>query len=293
MYKSFDLQSLREIVSEWRSVGTSIALVPTMGNLHKGHLSLLSRAQELADRSVVSIFVNPIQFGEGEDYSNYPSTLEEDIEKLEEEGLDLLFAPNLTELYPGGIQEDTRISVPALSDILCGAFRPGHFSGVATVVGKLLINVQPDYALFGEKDYQQVQVIERMVRDLLFPTQIVRMPIVRETDGLAMSSRNSYLDDDSREAATTIYEALSTAVSSLLRGADIATVESSALDRLKAAGIRPEYFSVRDQDNLLPATHKDKKLVVLTAGWLGGARLIDNLSVDLSQKVVNKDNREN
>ncbi len=293
MYKSFELQSLREIVREWRSVGRTIALVPTMGNLHKGHLSLLSRAQELADRSIVSIFVNPIQFGEGEDYSNYPSTLAEDIEKLEKKGLDLLFAPNLTELYPGGTREDTRITVPALSDILCGAFRPGHFSGVATVVAKLLINVQPDYALFGEKDYQQVQVIERMVRDLLFPTEIISMPIVREPDGLAMSSRNSYLDDDSRLAAATIYETLRIAANSLLQGAEIAAVESDALDRLKVAGIRPEYFSVRNQDSLLPAKKRDKRLVVLTAGWLGRARLIDNVSVDLKKKIVDKDKMEN
>ena len=215
MITNSDLKTLRQTLRDWRREGLSIALVPTMGNLHDGHISLLARAREIADRSVVSIFVNPIQFGRGEDYERYPSTLDADRAKLSAAGLDLLFAPNLAELYPGGIEEDTRVSVPALSDILCGEFRPGHFSGVATVVSKLLINTQPDYALFGEKDYQQVMVIRRMVRDLLFPVEIIGMPIIREADGLAMSSRNSYLKPAERRVAAGIYASLTRAADEL------------------------------------------------------------------------------
>ncbi|MGR8919425.1 MAG: pantoate--beta-alanine ligase [Gammaproteobacteria bacterium] len=282
METSFDLKSLREAVRGWKVDGHSIALVPTMGNLHDGHLSLLKRAREIAARSVVSIFVNPIQFGRGEDYERYPSTLDEDFAKLEAAGLDLVFAPNLAELYPGGIEEDTRVSVPALSDILCGEFRPGHFSGVATVVSKLLINVQPDYALFGEKDYQQVQVIRRMATDLLMPTEIIAMPIIREPDGLAMSSRNAYLDDAERQTAGLIYRTLTTAAQQLSAGAaPIATIEREGSAALAAAGMRPEYFSVRRQDDLAAPAAGDRRLIVLTAAWLGSARLIDNIRVEL------------
>jgi pantoate--beta-alanine ligase len=286
MDTSFDLKSLRERVQRWKSAGLTVALVPTMGNLHEGHISLLSRAREIADRTVVSIFVNPIQFGKGEDYENYPSTLDDDLNKLERAGLDLLFAPNLSELYPAGTEEDTRVTVPALSDILCGEYRPGHFSGVATVVIKLLTNVQPDYALFGEKDYQQVQVIRRMVRDLLVPTEIVAMPIIREADGLAMSSRNSYLDSEQRDTAALIFQTL-TAAAALVREQSraLADIEAEATRTLAAAGMRPEYFSVRRQDDLLPAGAGDQNLIVLVAAWLGSARLIDNIRVDLDRPI--------
>jgi pantoate--beta-alanine ligase len=189
----YDLKSLRSAIAGWKREGLRIALVPTMGNLHDGHLSLLQHARTLAERTVASIFVNPIQFGHGEDYQRYPSTLEADRVKLEEQGLDLLFAPDLDQLYPGGIDEDTRVTVPGLSSILCGRFRPGHFSGVATVVTKLFINIQPDVALFGEKDYQQLLVIRRLVHDLCLPVTVIGMPIIREADGLAKSSRNAYL----------------------------------------------------------------------------------------------------
>ena len=286
MDTSFDLKSLRERVQRWKSAGLTVALVPTMGNLHEGHISLLSRAREIAERTVVSIFVNPIQFGKGEDYENYPSTLDDDLNKLERAGLDLLFAPNLSELYPAGTEEDTRVTVPALSDILCGEYRPGHFSGVATVVIKLLTNVQPDYALFGEKDYQQVQVIRRMVRDLLVPTEIVAMPIIREADGLAMSSRNSYLDSEQRDTAALIFQTL-TAAAALVREQSraLADIEAEATRTLAAAGMRPEYFSVRRQDDLLPAGAGDQNLIVLVAAWLGSARLIDNIRVDLDRPI--------
>lgn len=287
MITNSDLKTLRQTLRDWRREGLSIALVPTMGNLHDGHISLLARARAIADRSVVSIFVNPIQFGRGEDYEGYPSTLNADRAKLEAAGLNLLFAPNLAELYPGGIEEDTRVSVPALSDILCGEFRPGHFSGVATVVSKLLINTQPDYALFGEKDYQQVMVIRRMVRDLLFPVEIIGMPIIREADGLAMSSRNSYLTPAERRVAAGIYASLTCAAAELRGQAHaIAALEGRVAQELKALGMRPEYISVRNATDLALPKAGDQDLIMLAAAWLGGARLIDNIRVMLAKPLA-------
>ncbi|MCC6706216.1 MAG: pantoate--beta-alanine ligase [Gammaproteobacteria bacterium] len=286
MITNSDLKTLRATLREWRREGLTIALVPTMGNLHDGHISLLARAREIADRSVVSIFVNPIQFGRGEDYERYPSTLDADRAKLEAAGLDLLFAPNLAELYPGGIEEDTRVTVPALSDILCGEFRPGHFSGVATVVSKLFINTQPDFALFGEKDFQQVMVIRRMVRDLLYPVEIIGMPIIREADGLAMSSRNSYLKPEERQVAAGIFASLTRAATELREHKqDIAALEARCLQELSALGMRPEYISVRSALDLSLPKAGDKDLIILAAAWLGGARLIDNVRVMLNQPL--------
>lgn len=287
MITNSDLKTLRHTLREWRREGLTVALVPTMGNLHEGHISLLARAREIADRSVVSIFVNPIQFGRGEDYERYPSTLDADRAKLEAAGLDLLFAPNLAELYPGGIEEDTRVTVPALSDILCGEFRPGHFSGVATVVSKLFINTQPDFALFGEKDFQQVMVIRRMVRDLLFPVEIIGMPIIREADGLAMSSRNSYLKPEERKVAAGIYASLTRAAEELRnQSQSIATLESRCAAELKALGMRPEYISVRSATDLTLPEAGCQDLIILAAAWLGGARLIDNIRVTLAQPLA-------
>ncbi|MBM4228143.1 MAG: pantoate--beta-alanine ligase [Gammaproteobacteria bacterium] len=279
----FSLDDLRRRIQGWRREGARIALVPTMGNLHAGHISLLERARALADHTVVSIFVNPIQFGKGEDYARYPSTLEADQGKLSAAGLDLLFAPNLDQLYPGGIEEDTRVTVPVLSSILCGQYRPGHFSGVATVVSKLFINVQPDVALFGEKDYQQLLVIKRMTRDLLMPVEILGMPIVRESDGLAMSSRNSYLNADERARAPLIHEELRAAADKLVTGKhSLIAIETAAMATLTAAGFRPEYFSVRRAEDLEIPKAGDRSLQVLAAAWLGEARLIDNLRVELA-----------
>jgi pantoate--beta-alanine ligase len=287
MITNYDLKTLRETLREWRREGLTVALVPTMGNLHDGHISLLARAREIADRSVVSIFVNPIQFGRGEDYERYPSTLDADRAKLEAAGLDLLFAPNLAELYPGGIEEDTRVTVPALSDILCGEFRPGHFSGVATVVSKLFINTQPDFALFGEKDFQQVMVIRRMVRDLLFPVKIIGMPIIREADGLAMSSRNSYLKPAERQVAAGIFASLTRAATELREQAQgIAALEQRCVAELTALGMRPEYISVRSALDLSLPKAGDQDLIILAAAWLGGARLIDNVRVMLSKPLA-------
>ena len=283
----YSLEALRHTIVGWRRAGARIAIVPTMGNLHAGHISLLERARLLADRTVVSIFVNPIQFGKGEDYARYPRTLDADKEKLAAAGLDLLFAPNLGELYPGGIEEDTRITVPGLSTILCGQYRPGHFSGVATVVAKLFINVQPDVALFGEKDYQQVLVIKRLVHDLLMPVEIIGMPIIREADGLAMSSRNAYLKPDERERAPKIFASLNVAAAKLEQQTQsLIAIETAAMAELAAAGFRPEYFSIRRAADLTAPQLDDRSLQILVAAWLGGARLIDNVRVELSAPLA-------
>lgn len=275
-----DLQSLRQTTDRWKKDGLRIAFVPTMGNLHDGHLSLLDKAADLADRTVVSIFVNPIQFGHGEDYERYPSTLEEDSGKLRARGLDLLFAPDLAELYPGGVDEDTRVTVPYLSSILCGRFRPGHFSGVATVVTKLFINVRPDVALFGEKDYQQLLVIRRMVRDLCLPVEVIGVPIVREADGLAMSSRNAYLNPKERRRAGIIYHTLKSAADELRQDRrSREQIEARGMQALSEAGLEPEYFSIRRSADLGEPGEEDRELTILTAAWLGPARLIDNIHV--------------
>ena len=282
MESIFDVESLRAQSKAWRLSGLTVAIVPTMGNLHSGHLSLLDRAKDLADRTLVSIFVNPIQFGVGEDYDSYPSTIEEDLQKLEIAGVDIVFMPDLKELYPGGTEVDTRITVPEISDILCGEYRKGHFSGVATVVAKLLINSTPDYALFGEKDFQQVLVIRRMVVDMLLPVQIVSMPTCRETDGLAISSRNRYLSRQERGKSSAIYSALQSAVERLRNGAfTVEEIEQEGVISLTEMGMKVEYFSIRRQNDLLPVNSSDRNIVVLTAVWLGSARLIDNLKVTL------------
>ncbi len=278
----FDLPSLRREIAGWKQQGLRIAFAPTMGNLHDGHLSLLERAREISDRTIVSIFVNPIQFGKGEDYEKYPSTLEADRQKLESSNLDLLFTPDLKELYPGGMDVDTRVNVPGLSTILCGKFRPDHFSGVGTVVTKLLINVTPDVALFGEKDYQQLLVIRRLVSDLCIPTDIIGMPIVREADGLAMSSRNAYLTVEQRKIAPVIHQSLLTASARLQQAGGVyGQVELEGMQTLEAAGFRPEYFSVRRSVDLGEPGADDRQLSVLAAAWLGPARLIDNIKITL------------
>ena len=279
----FSTADLRVKISAWRRAGERIAFVPTMGNLHDGHIALLERARYEADRTVVSIFVNPIQFGQGEDYAKYPSTLESDQEKLRRSGLDVLFAPNLQELYPAGTGEDTRVTVPGLSSILCGEFRPGHFSGVATVVTKLFFSVMPDCALFGEKDLQQLMVIRRMVDDLCIPIEIIGHPIIRESDGLAMSSRNSYLSDEERAIAPAIYEILKSAKLLVANdNADFRRIEDDAVNRLRESGFNPEYFTVRRSRDLAEAQVHEKELSILVAAWLGNARLIDNMQVSLN-----------
>jgi pantoate--beta-alanine ligase len=272
------LAELRERRAAFATAGERVAFVPTMGNLHDGHLELVRRGRALAPRVVVSIFVNPLQFGAGEDLASYPRTLERDAGLLEAAGADLLFAPPVAEMYPR--PQQTRVEVPGLSDILCGASRPGHFVGVATVVCKLLNMVQPQVALFGEKDFQQLAVIRRMVEDLCVPVQILGVPTVREPDGLAMSSRNGYLTAAERRQAPALYRALQAAAAALATGAaDPEAVARQAAAAIDAAGLRTDYVSVRRAGDLAPAGAGDADLVVLAAAYLGRARLIDNLLV--------------
>lgn len=274
------LAELRERRAAFATAGELVAFVPTMGNLHDGHLELVRRGRALAPRVVVSIFVNPLQFGAGEDLASYPRTLERDAGLLEAVGADLLFAPSVGEMYPRPAPEQTRVEVPGLSDILCGASRPGHFVGVATVVCKLLNMVQPQVALFGEKDFQQLAVIRRMVEDLCVPVQILGVPTVREPDGLAMSSRNGYLTAAERRQAPALYRALQAAAAALATGAaDPEAVARQAAAAIDAAGLRTDYVSVRRPGDLASAGAGDADLVVLAAAYLGRARLIDNLRV--------------
>ncbi|MCU7844732.1 MAG: pantoate--beta-alanine ligase [Candidatus Thiodiazotropha sp. (ex Monitilora ramsayi)] len=273
-----EVEALRGYVKGWRQSDEKVAFVPTMGNLHAGHLDLVEAARQHADRTVVSIFVNPMQFGEGEDFDAYPRTLEEDRAKLQEVGVDLLFAPAAKTIYPSGTGQQTRVEVPDISDILCGATRPGHFVGVATIVCKLFNMVQPDIAVFGEKDYQQLMVIRHMVNDLAIPIEILGKATVREPDGLAMSSRNGYLDAGERKQAPALYRLLRETAAAINSGAkDYAGLERQALKDLEAAGFRPDYFVIRTADNLQAPREKGETLVILAAAYLGTTRLIDNL----------------
>ncbi|WP_089726169.1 pantoate--beta-alanine ligase [Candidatus Thiosymbion oneisti] len=280
------VSSLRRCLTSWRRSGRSIALVPTMGNLHAGHLALVREARRVTDRTLVSIFVNPLQFGPNEDFGSYPRTLERDRKLLEAEGTDLLFTPPVQAVYPHGSQDQTRVEVPGLSNILCGASRPGHFAGMATVVCKLFNMAQPDIAIFGEKDYQQLLVIRRMVEDLCLPVEVRGLATVREPDGLAMSSRNGYLSPAERARAPALYRALCQAGERLREGLIAGEVERMGIEELLVEGLRPDYFSVRRASDLQPATTEDRDLVVLTAAYLGTARLIDNLRVSLRDMAI-------
>lgn len=267
---------LRAELNRWRQQGQTIALVPTMGNLHRGHLCLIEAAVAHADKIIASIFVNPTQFGEGEDFAAYPRTMDEDVRKLGLRGTDVLFAPTVEQTYPH--EFCTAIEVSGLSNELCGQFRPGHFVGVATIVCKLFNMVQPDIAYFGEKDFQQLVVIRRMVEDLDFPIEIVGIPTVREEDGLALSSRNAYLDPEERKLAPVLYQTLCGAQRAIESGViDFRELERTQSERLKDAGFKTDYFSIRRQYDLLLAQPGDRDLVVLVAAWLGKARLIDNI----------------
>ena len=274
------IAELRAQVAAWRQAGERVAFVPTMGNLHRGHIHLVERAREQAPRTVASIFVNPTQFGPNEDFAGYPRTLAEDARQLKAAGLDVLFAPPVAEIYPRPLEDMTAVTVPELSGILCGASRPTHFRGVATVVGKLFNMVQPDAALFGEKDWQQLMVIRRLVEDLNFPIEIIGVPTVRETDGLAMSSRNGYLTPQERAIAPALYATLSASAQRLRAGErDYQRLADDAKAALAAAGFRPDYFEIRRAGDLKPPSGEDTHLRILAAAWLGKARLIDNLAV--------------
>lgn len=274
--------SLREALREWRGDGERVALVPTMGNLHAGHLSLVELASQHAEHVVVSIFVNPVQFGPREDFQAYPRTPDTDRRRLARTRADLLFMPSVEEMYPRGQQDFTKVCVPGLSAILCGEFRPGHFDGVTSVVARLLNIVQPSVAVFGQKDYQQLVIIRRMVEDLHFPVEVLAAPTQRDADGLALSSRNQYLDAGQRSQAPALHQALASCRERILAGErDYAILEADALAELRRAGFRPDYFTVRDAADLDVPRAESRELVVLSAGRLGMARLIDNVLVDL------------
>ena len=273
---------LRQQLSAWRAAGERIAFAPTMGNLHAGHIDLIHAAKAQAPRVVASVFVNPLQFGPSEDFGRYPRTLAEDQLKLGAAGCDLLFAPSVEAMYPHGLPLTTQVQVSTVSEGLEGEFRPGHFEGVATVVNALFNLVQPDVALFGEKDWQQLAVITRMVRDLHLPIAIVGVPTRRESSGLAMSSRNQYLSADERHTAAVLYSTLVTIAHELQQGSrDFSGLEQAGLQALAAHGFAPQYVAIRSPD-LQPPTNENKQLVVLAAALLGRTRLIDNLKVPSS-----------
>jgi pantoate--beta-alanine ligase len=274
------IAAVRERVDTWRREGQRVAFVPTMGNLHPGHISLIELARQKGERFVASIFVNPMQFGPNEDYAHYPRTPRNDETMLADAGCDLMFMPDVAEIYPRGYEHDTRVAVPELSSVLDGEFRPGHFDGVSTIVAKLFNIVTPHIAVFGEKDFQQLAIIRRMVADLCVPIEIIGAPTVREADGLAMSSRNQYLTEAERKVAPAISQGLKRAVARVQGGdANFAAIEAEEIDALKKLGFRPDYFTVRDAKTLTPADAAARHLVVLVAARLGKARLIDNLQI--------------
>jgi pantoate--beta-alanine ligase len=278
MLTATTVAEVRAHVSRWHEARERVVFVPTMGNLHAGHVSLIEAARAHGKRFVASIFVNPMQFGPNEDFAHYPRTPSQDAQMLAAAGCDLMFSPEVGEIYPNGSANSTRIDVPGISRILCGEFRPGHFEGVATVVAKLFHIVDPDVAIFGEKDFQQLTVIRRMVADLCLRVEIVGAPTVREADGLAMSSRNQYLSAEQRRLAPTIHRQLRQAVAALESGVrDYARIEGTGRAALDAAGFRTDYFSVRDARTLGEAQPDTRQFAVLTAARLGKARLIDNL----------------
>ncbi|MCG3201412.1 MAG: Pantothenate synthetase [Gammaproteobacteria bacterium] len=275
-----DIDELHAALASWRRAGDTIALVPTMGNLHAGHLALVRRARALASRTVVSIFVNPMQFVEGEDFDRYPRTPEADQRMLAEAGVDAAFMPSAAQMYPNGYADTTRVHVPGLESIYCGAFRPGHFTGVATVVVKLFNLVRPDFAIFGDKDFQQLMLVRRMAADLRFPIEIIGVPTVRDADGLALSSRNNYLSAEERGRAPRLYEILSGLAAKLEAGStDYAALQAEAMSGLSAAGFVPQYVAICRHADLQPPRSADRELVILAAAWLGNSRLIDHIEV--------------
>ena len=281
---AYTTKAVRELVGGWRLTHRTVALVPTMGNLHRGHLSLMKLAREHADRVVCSIFVNPTQFGAGEDFDSYPRSLADDEALLAEQGLvDLVFAPDEKDIYPFGVEAAVRVSVPRLGDELCAASRPGHFEGVSSVVLRLLGIVAPDVMVLGEKDYQQLVLLRRMVRDLQLPVQVVGGSIQRERDGLAMSSRNRYLSASERRTAPKLHGELKRVREALLDGErDLGALETRASRALRAAGFDPDYVEVRRAGDLSRPNGLEPagdELIVLAAAWLGKARLIDNLRI--------------
>ncbi|BBV67536.1 pantoate--beta-alanine ligase [Kluyvera ascorbata] len=276
------LPLLRQHIRRLRQEGKRVALVPTMGNLHDGHMTLVEEAKTRADVVVVSIFVNPMQFDRVEDLARYPRTLQEDCEKLNKRKVDFVFAPAEKEIYPQGLEGQTFVDVPGLSTMLEGASRPGHFRGVSTIVSKLFNLIQPDIACFGEKDFQQLALIRKMVADLGYDIEIVGVPIIRAKDGLALSSRNGYLTADQRKIAPGLYKVMSHMAEKLKAGErDQGEMIAIAEQELNEKGFRADDIQIRDADTLLDLTDSSKRAVILMAAWLGQARLIDNQSVEL------------
>lgn len=276
------LPMLRREIRRWRQAGKRIALVPTMGNLHDGHLTLVDEARQRADVVVVSVFVNPMQFDRADDLARYPRTLQDDCEKLNRHGVDLVFAPAPQAIYPQGTENQTFVEVPVLSALLEGASRPGHFRGVATVVSKLFNLVQPDVACFGEKDFQQLAIIRKLVADMGFDIDIVGVPTVRAKDGLALSSRNGYLTADERRLAPGLSQVMQSMAERLSNGErHIDEIIEQANAALQEKGFRPDGLAICDAGTLQPLTVESQRAVILMAAWLGNARLIDNQQVDL------------
>lgn len=281
------LPLLRQQIRRLRMEGKRVALVPTMGNLHDGHMKLVDEAKARADVVVVSIFVNPMQFDRPEDLARYPRTLQEDCEKLNKRKVDLVFAPSVKEIYPNGTETHTYVDVPGLSTMLEGASRPGHFRGVSTIVSKLFNLVQPDIACFGEKDFQQLALIRKMVADMGFDIEIVGVPIMRAKDGLALSSRNGYLTAEQRKIAPGLYKVLSSIADKLQAGErDLDEIITIAGQELNEKGFRADDIQIRDADTLLEVSETSKRAVILVAAWLGDARLIDNKMVELAKYLT-------
>ena len=282
MYQATSVIELRQYVHHWKDHGQSIAFIPTMGNLHAGHLSLIEKGQSLCDRTICSIFVNPMQFGPNEDYAHYPRTLEADLDQLRAVGCDLAYMPTASELYPDGLERITQVQVTDLTDHYEGEYRPGHFTGVATVCLKLFNIVKPDASVFGKKDFQQYRVISKMVEDLNLDVQIIGQETTREASGLATSSRNQYLDAGQREIAANIYATLRRTADRIEAGErDYAALQRAAIEALDATGLQTNYFVVCDAETLRPATAGDRDLVILTTAALGETRLLDNIEISL------------
>lgn len=277
------LPLLRQQIRRFRQEGKRIAFVPTMGNLHEGHLTLVEQAKACADVVIVSIFVNPMQFERQDDLARYPRTLQDDCEKLNRKKVDLVFTPAPADIYPQGLDTQTTVDVPGISTILEGESRPGHFRGVSTIVSKLFNLVQPDVACFGEKDYQQLALIRKMVADMGYDIEIIGVPTVRAKDGLALSSRNGYLSAEERKVAPALNQVINTLAQNLLSGQrDLESMVQQANLLLEQKGFRPDALDIRDADTLQPLNESSKRAVILMAAWLGKARLIDNQVVNLA-----------
>lgn len=281
MQTTQDISKLRSLITTWRQQGLKIAFVPTMGNLHEGHIALVEKARKLGDKVVASIFVNPMQFGANEDIDNYPRTMAADQAKLIAAGCDLLFTPTPNIIYPKGLDKQTYVEVPNVSDGYCGESRPGHFRGVSTIVCKLFNLVQPDIACFGMKDYQQVQVIQTMVEDLSMPIEIVPVATVREASGLALSSRNNYLTAEEKKIAPALAQNIQWLAAEIAHNSDFIGLAKKAAGFIDNAGLKTDYIHICHARTLQPASEDDKELVILAAAHCGKARLIDNLQVSL------------